>query len=112
MSTAPVSAVALGDTGNTYRPELPPGVIDHVDLGYEPRVRPMDALRAEGYPHDPVIVDNPYQVGLFLGAPKLRGNTRTLFPPMHRPGGPCCCLWGAGLVHGFCQSLSVFLGGS
>ena len=33
-----------------YRPEWPPGVIDHVDPEYEPRVRPMDALRAEGYP--------------------------------------------------------------
>ena len=41
----------------------------------------MDALRAEGYPDDPEIVDNPWRVGLFLGGPQLRANqTRTLFP--------------------------------
>ena len=63
------------------RPEWPPGVFDHVSEEYEPCVRPMDALRAEGYSDDPEIVDNPWQVGLFFGAPQLRANqSRTLFP--------------------------------
>ena len=64
------------------RPEWPPGVFDHVSEECEPCVRPMDALpRAEGYPDDPEIVGNPWQVGLFLGAPQLRANqARTLFP--------------------------------
>ena len=74
-----------------YRPEWPPSVVDHVGPGYEPCVRPADALRAEGYPDDPAIVDNPYQVGLFLGAPQLRGNTRSLFPPA-APGPPAVAL--------------------
>ena len=59
-----------------YWPEWPPGVFDHVGEEYEPCVRPMDALRAEGYPDDPEIVDNPWQVGLFLGGPQLRARTR------------------------------------
>ena len=64
-----------------YRPEWPPGVFDHVGPEYEPRVCPMDALRAEGYPDDPEIVHNPWEVGLFFGAPQLRTNqSRTLFP--------------------------------
>ena len=68
MPIAPASVAARGAIGSTYRPEWPWGVIDHVGPGYEPDVRPADSFRAEGYPDDPAIVDNPYQVGLFLGA--------------------------------------------
>ena len=70
-----------------YIPEWPWGVIDHVGPGYEPHVRPADSLRAEGYPDDPAIVDNPYHIGLFLGAPQLRRTVQTLFPPL-APGPP------------------------
>ena len=65
-----------------YRPEWPPGVFDHVDPEYEPRVRPMDALRAEGYPDDPEIVDNPWEVGLFFGAPSSARINRALSSPV------------------------------
>ena len=74
-----------------YRPEWLWGVIDHVGPGYVPHIRPADALRAEGYPDDPAIVDNPYQIGLFLGAPQLRGTGRTLFSPS-APGPPAVTL--------------------
>ena len=60
-------------------------------LGHEPHVRPADSLRAEGYPDDPAIVDNPYQIGLFLGAPQLRRTGPTLFPPP-APGPPSVTL--------------------
>ena len=63
-----------------YRPGWPSGVIHHVGLEYEPSVRPMDRLRAVSYPDDPEIVDNPYQVGLFFGAPQLRRWEPTYFP--------------------------------
>ena len=74
-----------------YRPEWPWGVIDHVGPGYEPHVRPADSLRAEGYPDDPAIVDKPYQIGLFFGAPQLRRTGPTLFPPP-APGPPSVTL--------------------
>ena len=70
-----------------YRPELPLWVIDHVGPDYEPSVRPMDRFRAERYPDDPEVVDNPDQVGLFLGAPQLRSSGPIYFPAS-APAGP------------------------
>ena len=63
-----------------YRPSWPCGVIDHMDPGYESSVRPVDRFRAVSYPDDPEIVDNPYRVGLFLGAPQLCRSEPTYFP--------------------------------
>ena len=80
MVIAPVSAAVRGAMGNMYKPGWPWGVIDHVGPEYEPSVRPMDRLRAEGYPDDPEIADNPYRVGLFFGAPQLRCSGPAYFP--------------------------------
>ena len=75
--TAPVAAAARGAVAATGRAGR--GVIDNVGPECESPVRPMDHLRAMGYPDDPEVVNNPYRVGLFLGAPSLhpRGS---LFP--------------------------------
>ena len=48
--------------------------------GYGPTVRPADSPRAESYPDDPEIVNNLYQVGLFLGAPQFRSSGPNYFP--------------------------------
>ena len=47
-----------------YRPSWPWGVIDYVDPEYGSPVRPMDHLRAVGYPDDPEVINNSTSLAL------------------------------------------------
>ena len=87
MSTALASAVARGATGSTGLSGRQASSTTWT-RSMSPASAPWTPFGPMGYPDDPAIVDNPYQVGLFLGAPRPRGNQqRTLFPPT-APGVP------------------------
>ena len=62
------------------------GVIDNVGSECESPMRPVDHLWAVGYPDDPEVVNNPYRVGLFLGAPSL--HPQGILCPARIPCGP------------------------
>ena len=87
LSTVPVSAVARGAMGGTCLSGRQASSTTWT-RSMSPASAPWTPFGPMGYPDDPAIVDNPYQVGLFLGAPRPRGNQqRTLFPPT-APGVP------------------------